>query len=108
MSAKRLIQMPQARLDVRKIVAELADESPERAARFYAAYKETRAFLHQYPEAGQRCPFTHPRLSNLRWKEVRDFDQYLIFTDYDGEAIKIVRVLHAARNIQALLEEEME
>ncbi len=108
MSAKRLIQTLQARLDLRKIVAELTIENPERAARFYAAYKETRAFLHRYPEGGQRCPFTHPRLANLRWKAVRDFDKYLIFTDYDGETIRIVRVLHAAQNIEAMLEDESE
>ncbi len=108
MSAKRLIQTLQARFDLRKIIAELTLESPGRAARFYAAYKETRAFLHRYPEGGQRCPFTHSRLANLRWKAVRDFDKYLIFTDYDGEKIRIVRVLYQGRNIQALLEDEGE
>ncbi len=108
MSAKRLVEMPRARLDVREIVADLADRSPTRAARFYAAYKETLALLRAHPEMGERCPFTHPRLTNLRWRPLRDFRTHLIFTEYDGETVTIVRVLYQGRNIQALLEDEGE
>ena len=54
MSAKRLVEMPHARLDVREIVADLADRSPTKAARFYVAYKETLALLRTHPETGER------------------------------------------------------
>ncbi len=39
---------------------------------------------------------------------IQGFPKYLIFTDYDGLTLEIVRVLHTSRNIRAVLEDESE
>ncbi len=103
MSAEHLVQRPRARQDVREIIEFLTNHSPEAAAKFYAAYKQTLVLLSTYPEGGKRCPLTHPALANLRMLPIQGFPKYLVFTDYDGLTLEVVRVLHSARNIHAVL-----
>ena len=77
-------------------------------ANLYTAYEQTLVLLREHPEAGSRYLPKHPALSNLRMMPVQGFHDYLVFTRYDGVTLEVVRVLHSARNIHAVLEEESE
>ncbi len=55
------------------------------------------------PELGERLATTNPRLQHVRVWPVQKFRNFLIFYREVPEGIKVVRVLHGARNWQAIL-----
>jgi toxin ParE1/3/4 len=48
----------------------------------------------------------HAALGNVRMLPIAGFADYLIFTRYDGDTVEVLRVLHGARDILAVLEDE--
>ncbi|HET8726664.1 MAG TPA: type II toxin-antitoxin system RelE/ParE family toxin, partial [Alphaproteobacteria bacterium] len=72
---------------------------PERPSRSLARIAE-------HPEIGALRPFDHHALQGVRMWPVRDFGHYLIFyaVNYDAD-VKVVRILHASRDIEAALED---
>jgi toxin ParE1/3/4 len=103
MSARRLVQRPRARRDVLAIVAYLADRNPRAAHDFLAAHQRSLATLRAYPEAGRRYRPDHAALEGLRVMAIPGFADYLIFRRYDGATVDVIRVLHGARDILAIL-----
>jgi toxin ParE1/3/4 len=105
----------------RRIVVELAAEtdlfeavayyrregSPATARRFVDAAQDTFAQLAQMPGVGRRYQTDHPQLQHLHVWRVRGFEAYLIFYHATDDTLFIVRVLHGARDIEHLLEDEL-
>ena len=58
------------------------------------------------PELGERQVFKRADLADLRAWQVRGFENYLIFYRPIEHGVEIVRVLHAARDIAAIFEDE--
>lgn len=60
------------------------------------------------PERGAPCRFRPPALADLRWIFVPGFPKHMVFYRYlpQEEAILIIHVLHGARNLETLLDEE--
>ena len=58
------------------------------------------------PGMGRLYPLTNPRLEGLRKWSVKGFEKHLIFYLSFDDYIEIVRILHAARDIEAILEQE--
>jgi plasmid stabilization system protein ParE len=60
------------------------------------------------PERGARCRFRSPALANLRWIFVPGFPKHMIFYRFssDEAVIRIVQVLHSARNLETILDED--
>lgn len=106
MSARRVVERPQAQRDVLEMISYVAEHSDAAAADLNTAYEETLLMLQAHPELGKRCPPLDPAFANLRWIPIRGFATYLVFTAYDGETLEIVRVIHSARNIRAVLDDE--
>jgi toxin ParE1/3/4 len=46
---------------------------------------------------------THPRLIEVRKRSVIGFRNYLVFYRVDSGRVEIIRVLHGARDISAIL-----
>ena len=107
MSARRLLQRPKARRDILSIVAYVADRNPAAARALYDAYDQALPTLRSHPEAGRRYVPDHAALGNVRMLPIAGFADYLIFTRYDGDTIEVIRVLHGARDILAVLEDEV-
>lgn len=80
--------------------------SPETARRFVTAAQETFVQLARTPDIGRLYQTTHPQLQHLHIWRVRRFERYLIFYYFTNQTLFIVRVLHGARDIERLLEEE--
>jgi len=59
------------------------------------------------PELGPVRQFHNPLLQGIRMWPVPDFRNYLIFYWIAADEIQILRVLHAARDLEMALEEEM-
>jgi toxin ParE1/3/4 len=56
------------------------------------------------PKAGVRCGFSKPALRTLRRWPLKGFENWLIFYHPKRDGVEIVRVVHGAGDIAALLE----
>ncbi|MDQ3564017.1 MAG: type II toxin-antitoxin system RelE/ParE family toxin [Pseudomonadota bacterium] len=98
---------PQAREDVIEIAAYLRSENPRIADAFQEAVETACRLLARLPEIGSAREFGDPRLSGLRMWPIKHFERYLIFyLLVNKKRIDIVRVLHSARDIAGMFEED--
>jgi toxin ParE1/3/4 len=96
-----------ARQDLVEQYLYLEDEAGvEVAERYYAAIEETFNRLVRYPLSGSPCDFAVTRLGGLHRAPVAGFPAYLIFYLPRAEGVEIVRVLHGARDIGSLLQQD--
>jgi plasmid stabilization system protein ParE len=78
------------------------------AQRWEDAVDQSVQSLLTLPERGTLCRFRSPELAGLRWIFVPGFSKHMIFYKYvpDAQSILIVQVLHGARNLETLLDEQ--
>ena len=105
---RRVIRSPAARADVVETVRYLADRDLEAAARFSRAVRATEALILDTPGLGAPRDFGGGRLKSLRMHPVQGYKRWLIFYIERPGAIQILRVLHGARDLQALFGEAEE
>jgi toxin ParE1/3/4 len=101
-----VLRTPLARVDLAGCYAYISERNPDGAHRFRLAAKATFEALAMTPGMGAPYEVTNPRLHGLRCSRVGRFRNYLIFYRPITGGIEVIRVLHAARNIRAILEEE--
>jgi toxin ParE1/3/4 len=106
MSDPTVLKRPAARIDLAGCYAYIGERNPDAADRFLQAAEATLAALARMPGTGAPYEVTSPRLQGLRCAQVKRFRNYLIFYRPIDGGIDVIRVLHAARNIKAILEEE--
>jgi toxin ParE1/3/4 len=104
----RIVRRPRARQDIVSSAFHIAKDSPDAARRFLAAVAQTIAAAAAMPGIGARRDYRDPRLEGLRMIAVRGFDKHLVFYRALGHGIEIVRVLHAARDIEAIFSSRRE
>lgn len=95
-----------ARVDLIDLAAYMGADSPSSAARFLDAAERTFAALAQMPEMGETFLSDHPRLQGLRKFRISGFGNYLLFYRPIRGGIEVVRVIHGARDLPSVLEEE--
>lgn len=101
-----ILKTPLARVDLVACWAYIGQRNRDAADRFLEAAEATFAALARMPMTGTPYEVRNPRLHGLRCARVRRFRNYLIlYRPLDG-GIDVVRVLHAARDIASILEEE--
>jgi len=93
-----------ARRDLDDIADYLARESANLGRRFYTAAQQTFRQLAGMPGMGSPREFDNPLMTGVRSWQVRGFASYLIFYRPTRDGIEVFRVLHAARDIEAILE----
>ena len=93
---------PQAWDDMRAIVAYIASDNPDAAARFVPALEETYAQLVALPGMGSVRNFVRKDLQNVHMVPVTDFEHYLVFYTAVQKHVKVLRVLHAARDFPTI------
>jgi toxin ParE1/3/4 len=98
----RIIRLRQAREDLIETALYLDEHSPDAAWRFHAAVEETLAAIAAMPGIGAGCAFRHPGLGGIRMLPVRGFDHHLIFYRPTGDGIELIRVYHAARDVDQI------
>jgi toxin ParE1/3/4 len=97
--------LPAADLDLDDQAAYLASHaSLDTALRFYDAASSTFAQLAAMPGIGERWPSANPRLAGLRVWRIKGFENHLIFYRPGDDGIDIVRILHAARDLDNALD----
>jgi len=98
-----VIVTPRAGLDILEIADDLADQSLETAVRFLDQAEASFERLGQMPELGTVCQVRHPEVLGTRVWPVAGFPNHLIFYRPELEQLKIIRVLHGARDWATLL-----
>lgn len=97
---------PQARLDLIDQATYLTEHgSPKVAERFLRSAEQTAQGLALMPKKGH--PWKSPRLKikgELRVFKIKEFPNILLFYRPEDNGISVVRVLHRARDIPAVLE----
>jgi toxin ParE1/3/4 len=100
-------QRPRARLDLLEQFVYFGHHGGvELAERYLSAVETTCIRLAAQPQSGTRYHSGLHRLGAMRQAAVRGFPKYLIFYLPSAGRIDVVRVLHSARDIQRILQEE--
>ncbi len=82
----------------------LAADNPGVAARFLGAAKATFEQLAEMPTIGRRWTSPRKRLGTVRVWRIHGFERWLVFYRVSGKGVEIMRVLHGARDLNAILE----
>lgn len=98
--------LPQAEDDIALIRAHILIDHPSVAERFPGAVLETAQSLAQFPESGKLVEVDAPLLRTLRFVRVRGFPNINLYYRVLPKTIDIVRVLHGARDVMAIIARE--
>lgn len=97
---------PAADFDIDVAAAYIAQDSLEQALRFYDGIDDTFRLIRENPYAWPIYELIdHPRLAEIRHRSVVGFQNYLVFYLLNEGIIDVLRVLHGARDIPAVLDE---
>jgi toxin ParE1/3/4 len=95
--------LSKAEFDEAEIYAYLARQSAATAHRFVDKVDETLTALCEQSTPGMPWISESTKLERLRWAKVRGFPNHLIFFRLRGEWLDVVRILHAARDLESIL-----
>ena len=102
----RLIRLHEdATIDLEDHVTYMGQTDRDRAFRFFDAARQTFTALSKMPGMGRVYESDDEEITDLRKWAVKGFNQYLIFYRYDDETLEILRVIHAARDLDPLLKD---
>ncbi len=105
----RIRVRPQADRDIDRAADDYAhDANVDVALRFLAAIDEAFLRLCRHPKSGSDVQKVSTRLAGLRFALVPGFESYLVFHIPSPECIEIVRILHGARDLAPILEEDLD
>lgn len=93
---------PQARLDLLQTFVFIGERNLPAAERFTAAAEADCATLAAMPGMGRLREFGRPDLADVRSWPVGGFNDYLIFYRPTATGIDVLRVIHGARDVDAL------
>jgi toxin ParE1/3/4 len=103
---RKVILDPEADRDIEDEFNYLADRSIDAALRFLKATEETFDDLAEMPGMGSPRRFKNSKLAGVRMWPIKDFPNYLAFYLTTDESIRVLRVLHGARNIERILDSD--
>ncbi len=92
--------------DLPRIYAFIARDDRAAAERVLSAVEETFQRLRQQPECGVLYGSGRAKLIGVRMLPVSGFQNYLIFYRIEGEAVRILYVLHGAQHVRRLFRRE--
>jgi toxin ParE1/3/4 len=94
---------PRAQFDMDLAQDELLAVSAAAARAFESRIRRTLELLESQPYLGEVYDPPAPRHPGLRFFPVSRFTKYIIYYTPTADGIAVVRVLHASRNIAAIL-----
>ena len=84
----------------------IAENNLDASDRFLASAEETFKQLAKTPQMGKLCQLPHPQLAGVRQQAIKGFRKYLIFYRFTETKVEILRVLHGARDIAEIFEQD--
>lgn len=101
-----IVITPEADRDLEETALFIETDSPSAAKRFLDAATAGFSSLSDAPRIGVCVETGNPAMPGLRRWRVPGFENHLIFYQVTEETITVIRVLHGARDIEAILSEE--
>jgi toxin ParE1/3/4 len=86
-----------ARVDLREISLSIAKDSPQAALNWLKILNDRFAILARQPEMGERCDDLRAGLRRI------SVGNYVVYFEYGSGRLRIVRVLHGARDTTGLI-----
>lgn len=99
---RTIILDPEADRDIEAIFDYLADRNIDAALRFLKATDDTFNSIAEISGIGSPRRFKNSKLVGVRMWPIEGFSSYLAFYLTSEETIRVLRVLHSARNIDAI------
>lgn len=103
--AYRIFHRRPARTDLVQIAVHLSLDNEAVAARFLEAAEETFRQLLRSPQLGAKGEFRSRYLKGIRRWRVNGFENFLLFYRPVDDGIEVIRILHGARDIETLFNE---
>lgn len=103
----KVYKRPQVIRDLIELATYISQENLEAAEQFLLAAEETFRQLAKMPKMGKSRDCVNPDLANIRQQAVKGFRKYLIFYRTRDTDIEILRVLHGARDIDTILDQDL-
>ena len=105
---RRIIRRPRAIEDLTEQTAYYLENAGEEiASRFLKATEETLGQLLDLPLSGAGRSHLNPSLEGLRMFPVRGFERHVLFYRPTPEGLEFIRMLHDARDLKPILEDEI-
>jgi toxin ParE1/3/4 len=95
---------PLARRDIVEAAQFIARDSVDAAMRFFDAVDDAIKKLAEMPGMGRLREFDAPEFRDVRSWPIKGFESYLVFYRPTPRGIEVMRVLHGARDIDAIFE----
>ncbi len=102
---RRILKREAAGRDLREHADFIAAGSRESAVRFLEAVERSFKQLAGMPAMGVSYDAIAPELKGMRRFRVDGFEDYLVFYFPLKDGIEVVRVIHGARDLEALFEQ---
>jgi len=96
-------ETPQAKKERWELADYIAQRNLAAAERFVQALEQSYAFLADFPVSGSIVDENHPKHADVRAWQVKGFPRHLILFRFREEAIEILHICDAARNLDAFL-----
>ncbi|HAA31862.1 MAG TPA: type II toxin-antitoxin system RelE/ParE family toxin [Cyanobacteria bacterium UBA8553] len=103
----KINKRPQVIRDLIDLATYIAEDNIEASDLFLQAAEETFKQLAKMPQMGKMTRFSNPSLTGIRQQAIKGFRKYLVFYFPRDEGIEILRVIHGARDIEAILDEDL-
>lgn len=92
--------------DLPSIYAYIARDNPAAAERVLDAVEATFAQIAAQPESGVPYPTRNQLMKAVRMLPVSGFNNYLVFYRIEGDAVRVLYVVHGARHLMRLFRRE--
>ena len=100
--SRRIVVHDQARFDVIDIAYYIAEDSLDAADRFVEAVDAAYWRLAEMPGIGSAREYGNAKLKGMRMWPIPGFSKHLIFYRATDTEVRIIRVLHGARDIAGI------
>jgi toxin ParE1/3/4 len=102
---KRHVEVkPEAVHDLLHFFFYIKRDSPSAAERLIHAFDETIFRLSETPGMGGKREYDKKSLQGLRSYPIRGFPNHLVFYKHTDRHLEVIRVIHAARDLEKALE----
>lgn len=98
----QITKTPQARQDLLELAHYIAIDNLDAALRFLEAAEGAFELLARSLEIAARCHFRTPEAAGIHVWSIKGFENHLIFYRPIPGGVDVIRVLHGARDIEAL------
>ena len=102
----RIVRTKRALRDLDEQATFIQKDSPQAAIRFLEAAEAAFELLARTPQLGSLYELPGPKFTGMRMWTIKGLQHYLVFCRPIERGVEIVRVLHGARDIPAILDEQ--